>query len=268
LEQIEPQLSADDNIKKLCFRKDGILVNEFDKIFHDLFFKQIDVYKRLVMTLAKGSQAFNEICKEMSYEKGGILSGYLDNLITAGFAQRDYTWIPKTGKMSRLSHFRLKDNFLRFYLKYIEPNRSKIDLDMFQDIAMSSLPGWDALMGLQFENLVLHNRRLIRKLLHCRPEDIIFDNPYFQRKTTSHEGCQIDYMIQTRQKLLYTCEIKFSRHAIKGEVVQEMKDKLNRLVLPRGFACAPVLIHVNGVDDAVSDADYFFSLIDFASLLE
>ena len=32
---------------------------------------------------------------------------------------RDYTWDIKTGKESKLSHFRLKDNYTRFYLKYI-----------------------------------------------------------------------------------------------------------------------------------------------------
>lgn len=268
LEQVQPQLSSDENIKKLCFQKDGMLVDEFDKIFHDLFEKQSDVYKRLVAALAKAPLTFNEICKDMSYEKGGTLSGYLDNLIIAGFVRRDYTWSLKTEKVSRLSHFRLSDNFLRFYLKYMEPKRSKIDLDIFQDVGMTSLPGWDAMMGLQFENLVLHNRRLIRKLLHCRPEDIIYENPYFQRKTASHEGCQVDYMVQTRQRLLYACEIKFSRNEIKGEIIQEMKDRLSRLVLPRGFACVPVLIHVNGVDDAVLEADYFSSIIDFSALLE
>lgn len=268
LEQVDPQLTADDNIKKLCFRMDGILVNEFGEIFHDLFLKQSDIYKRLVMALAAGPLTFNEICKGMSYEKGGVLSAYLDNLITAGFVRRDHTWLPKTGKVSRLSHFRLSDNFLRFCLKYMEPNRSKIERDIFQDVGMSSLPGWDAMMGFQFENLVLHNSRLIRQRLYCRPEDVVYENPYFQRKTSTHEGCQIDYMVQTRQRLLYACEVKFSRKEIGMDIVQEMKEKLGRLALPRGFACAPVLIHVNGVSDAVLDAGYFSSIIDFSSFLE
>jgi hypothetical protein len=268
LEQVQPRLSADDNLQELCFRKDGILVTEFDQIFHDLFVSQGEIYKRIITILVNGPMTFNEITKAMSYEKGGILSRYLDNLIVAGFIKRDYTWIPKTGKVSILSHFRLSDNFLRFYLKYMEPNQSKIERDVFKSIGMSSLPGWDTMMGFQFENLILHNRSHIRKLLHCRPEDIVYDNPFFQRKTSSHEGCQIDYMIQTRQKLLYACEVKFSRNEIKGEIISKMKDKLTRLILPRGFACVPVLIHINGVEDSVIDADYFSSIINFSQLLE
>lgn len=267
LEQVQPKLSADDNIKSLSFHKNGILVREFDLIFHDLFTKKSQYYKRIVSALSKGVLTFNELSHDLSYEKGGVLSGYLEDLVQAGFIQRDYTWHPKTGKVSRLSHFRLSDNFLRFYLKYIEPNLAKIERDTFQDISMSTLPGWDTLMGFQFENLVLHNRRLVRKLLHCRPEDIVYDNPYFQRKTVDQEGCQIDYLIQTRHRLMFACEIKFSRNEIKGSVVQEMQDKLSRFALPRGFACSPVLIHVNGVEDAVRDADYFSSIIDFGELL-
>jgi AAA+ ATPase superfamily predicted ATPase len=268
LEQINPQLSADENIKNLCFRKDGILVKEFDMIFNDLFSKKGGTYKRIINILSKSSIEFNELCHALSYEKGGVLSTYLDDLIKAGFVERDYTWLIKTGKESRLSKFRLSDNYLRFYLRYVEPNLPKITRDAFADIGISSLPGWDTLMGFQFENLVLNNRKLIRKLLYLRAEDLVYDNPYFQRRTATHKGCQIDYLLQTRHNLIFACEIKFSRREIKIDVIEEMKNKLNNFSLPRGFACSPVLIHANGVDDAVVDANYFTSIIDFGSLLQ
>lgn len=47
-----------------------------------------------------------------------------------------------------------------------------------------------------------------------------------------------------------------------------MKDKLARLVMPKGFACCPVLIHVNGVDDTLKENNYFCSIIDFGQLLD
>ena len=50
----------------------------------------------------------------------------MEDLVTAGFVSRDFTWHLKTGLDSKLSHYRLKDNYLRFYLKYIEPNKKKI----------------------------------------------------------------------------------------------------------------------------------------------
>lgn len=267
LEQINPKLNADENIKNLCFRKDGLFVTEFDMIFHDLFSKRSEIYKRIITILSKGSCEFNDLSQELSYEKSGVLSGYLDDLIQAGFIERDYTWLIKTGKESRLSHFRLSDNYLRFYLKYIESNLPKISRDTFADTSISALPGWDTLIGLQFENLVLNNRKLIRKLLHVRPEDLVYDNPYFQRKTSNNDGCQIDYLIQTRHNLMFACEIKFSRKEIKFDIVKEMKDKIARLSIPRGFACSTVLIHANGVADDVVDSGCFSTILDFGSLL-
>ncbi len=37
LEEIQPEQSAEQNIKRMCFSKGGILVEEFDKIFRDIF---------------------------------------------------------------------------------------------------------------------------------------------------------------------------------------------------------------------------------------
>lgn len=267
LEQIQPKLNADENIKNLCFKKNGILVNEFDLIFHDLFTNRSEIYKKIIELLAKGPLEFNDVYQELKYPKSGVLSGYLDDLINAGFITRDFTWLLKTGKESRLSHFRLSDNYLRFYLKYVVPNRQKITRDTFKDVSLSSLPGWESIMGFQFENLVLNNREKVRNFLGIKPEDLVADNPFFQRKTANHSGCQIDYLIQTRFNVLFACEVKFSRREIKGEIVQKMKEKMNNLALPRGFAYCPVLIHVNGVEDAVMESEYFTHILDFSDFL-
>ncbi len=267
LEQVQPKLNADENIKALCFRKDGLLVKEFNMIFHDLFHKKGEIYKRIIQALSKNKMEFNELCEALSYEKGGTLSSYLEDLIQAGFIERDYTWLVNTGKESRLSHYRLSDNYLSFYLKCIEPNITKIKRDHFSQLNVSSLPSWNISLALQFENLVLNNRRIILSSLNVRTEDIAYDNPYFQRANTKRKGCQIDYMIQTRQKLIFACEIKFSRNEIRNNIVEEMKEKLERLKIPRGYACVPVLIHASTVSDSVIDSNYFFNIIDFASLL-
>jgi hypothetical protein len=44
------------------------------------------------------------------------------------------------------------------------------------------------------------NRLAIFERLHIDPNDVLYDNPFFQRKTLRHAGCQIDYLIQIRQK--------------------------------------------------------------------
>ena len=268
LEQIRRNLSADVNIQHLCFDKTGVLVNEFDLIFNDLFNVNNLTYRNIVELLAIQQLDFNDIVQKLEYAKSGVLSEYLSNLVEAGFVTRDFTWSLKTKAISALSHFRLSDNYLRFYLRYISKNKQKILNDTFDNVSVSTTPGWDAFVGLQFENLVLKNRRKIIDLLKIDPNAIICDNPFFQRKTTLTKGCQIDYLIQTKYNMLYVCEIKFSIHPINQKIVDEVKEKIQRLSIPRGYGVCPVLIHVNGVSDSVYASEYFGNIIDFTALLK
>lgn len=267
LEQIQSGLNADDNIRDLCFRKNGVLFIEFDSIFHDLFEKRSEIYRPIVEALSNGPLDFNGICRALKFPKSGTMNEYLDDLIESGFITRDYTWLVKSGQSSKLSQYRLSDNYLRFYLKNVIPNRNRILRDDFESQTISALPGWSSVMGLQFENLVLKNRKKIWARLGIKSGDIVADNPFFQRQTTTRKGCQIDYLIQTRFNTLFACEIKFSVNPIKSDVISEVKEKLENITLPKRFSCWPVLIHVNGVSDSVQDSAYFTEIIDFSSLL-
>ena len=78
----------------------------------------------------------------------------------------------------------------------------------------------------------------------------------------------IDYLIQTKYKTLLVCEIKFSQNPIGMSVINSVKDKIAKLVLPRGFAVVPILIHVGEVTDVVTDTGYFVNIIDLSKYLE
>lgn len=183
----------------------------------------------------------------------------------AGFIKRDFTWDLKNGKEGKLSRYRLSDNYLRFYLKYIVPNLSNIEKEHFSTL-ITQLPGWEGIMGLQFENLVVHNRKTLWKILRISPEEIVMEGPFFQSPTTKQAGCQIDYMIQTRFHNLYVCEIKFSKNPIGNKIIEEMEKKRTSLKIPRNCSIRPVLIHVNGVRESVLDERYFDKIVDFGEL--
>lgn len=267
LEQISGDCSAEENIKRLCFESDGLLVEEFEHIFHDLFGRRGDKYKEIARLLVKKPCTRNDISQQLNYSKGGALSNYLEELVLSGFISRDHAWDFKTGKASRVSVYRLRDNYLRFYLRYIQPNLNKIEADHFNSISLSDFPGWETLCGLQFENLVLCNRALIYQAIGINPDEVVTDAPYLQKATSRQKGCQIDYLIQTKLHTLFVCEIKFTRRLLGMQVVKEVQEKIARLKVPRSFACVPILIHVGDVADAVYDADYFVKIIDFADML-
>lgn len=267
LEEIDTHLSAEENINNLCFSKGGILTNEFEHIFSNVFTHKTPLYRQIIKTLVNGPKDTSEISQILKIDLSGLLSEYLEELLLAGFIKRDYTWHIGTGKDSKLSRYRLSDNYLRFYLCYIRKYKAKIDHDGFSFTTVSALPGWKTILGLQFENLVLNNRQAIINTLNISSTEIIMDNPFFQRPTTKQWGCQIDYMIQTKFDTLYICEIKFSKNVIGMDVVNEVQKKIDRLKKPKGFSCRPVLIHVNGITDELVESDYFTKIIDFSELM-
>ena len=91
--------------------------------------------------------------------------------------------------------------------------------------------------------------------------------PYFQTQTKKREGCQIDYLVQTKFDTLYLCEIKFSRKELGADVIAEVKEKVRRLERPSGLSIRPVLVHVNGVTDELLARDYFANIVSFADLI-
>lgn len=262
LEEIDPDLSADENIRQLGFRKGGLLVEEFDRIFSDLFSKKSARYKQIVECLSDAKKSLEEISHSLGLEKSGTMSGYLEDLIETGFIAKDYTWSIKTGKESNLCRFRLRDNYLRFYLKYIEPMRPQIEKGR-----KVALPAWTTIMGIQFENLVLNNFVRVFELLKIDPSEVIYDNPYFQQKAKTHPGCQIDYLIQTQFNTLYICEIKFSKETIGTSVITEVQQKIDSITKPKNFSIRPVLIYVGGVTEGVVESDFFANIIDFRQFL-
>lgn len=267
LEEIQPSLFAEENIKNLCFNKAGLLFNEFDHIFSDIFSNRSEIYKRITQCISENACDCDSIYKNLNVAKSGTVIGYLDDLVKSGFIMRDYTWHLKTGKQSKLSRYRISDNYLRFYLKYILPNKDKIERNLYDRQALSNMPAWSSIMGLQFENLVLHNRDRLWKLLKLDPSEIVYDNPFFQNQTKGLKGCQIDYLIQTKFNTLYVCEIKFSKNFIGKDVIKEVQEKVKNISMPKRFSIRPVLVHINGVSAEVEESGYFSQIINFEEFL-
>lgn len=266
LEQIQARLDADENIKRLCFQRGGLLVQEFNRIFNDLFNSKGGIYKKIIELLSQGMKDRLTLQKELKYSPSGSLSQHLTSLQVSGFVSKHPQWEFKTGKARRLSLYRLSDNYLRFYMHYIEPNLTKIEQGSFQEIPLSSLPGWEPMLGFQLENLLLKNRGLIYKALGIHVQDIKIDNPFLQKNNRKKKGCQIDYMIQTYSNTLYICEIKSRKREMSVELIDEMKSKIAALAIPKGFGISPVLFHLGPLSNSLLNHRYFFRMIDIAEL--
>jgi len=268
LEEIIPAESAEKNINHLCFRKEGLLYREYNQIFHDLFSKRIGTFDKIIRALCDGSKNLDELCARLKEDKSGNISRYLHELVSVGFVAEDRTWNIRNKKESNLKTFRLKDNYIRFYLKFIEPNNSKIELNGFHLESISLLSGWESIMGLQFENLVINNLNKLCEIIGISVQDVEKSGPFFQKKSSKHKGCQIDLLIQTKFGTLYLCEMKFYLSEVGKKVVDDVQEKIQRLSYPKGYTVRPILIHVNGVTHAVIESGLFDKIIDFSQFLK
>ncbi len=268
LEQFNPCMSADDNIKQLAFEKNGLLVTEFDRIFHDLFNGKGATYKKILDSLKDGARTLSEIRKIIEFAHSGTLSQMMEHLIVAGFVVKQSLWSFKTRTPLKQSLYRISDPYMRFYLKVIEPNLGAIDDGGFEQVQLSSMPGFESHMGLQLEALLLQNRPLLLQKLGISPVDIVRSGPYRQTKTTTQQGCQIDYLVQTKTNSLFICEFKFKKREINSEIITEMQEKISRLKQPKGFAKVAVLFHLSGVASSVATNTYFYRIVDIADFLE
>lgn len=262
LEELISGKSTEDIIRSICFQPEGFLFSEFEKLFSDLFSEKSTQFKNILKVIVDRKASHDEVASSLKLEPGGSLSLRLEELETAGFINRDFTWkLKNAGEDSRLSNYRISDNYTRFYLKYIAVNKARIKKGRFPDRGISFLPAWDSIMGLQFENLILNNRALILDLLNISPLDVLADGPFFQNRTKLQAGCQIDYLIQTKYNCLHLCEIKFRAKPLGLGIIKEVSEKLKRIRTPKNFSIRPILISGGPVSRELVEERFFAQII-------
>lgn len=267
LEELDNTVSTEQNILRLAFREGGFLFAEFERLFSDLFSEKNPTYQRILSKLTNVPKTFSEISANLNRISGGSLTNALDDILQAGFIRRNFNWSLISGDTSKISKYTISDNYCRFYLKYIKPNQQKIIDNIFPDKDLQFLPGWESIMGFQFENLILNNKDLIYNLLDIDKRDIIADGPYFQTKTQTRNACQIDYLIQTRFNTLYLCEIKCRNSDIGRKIIKETEHKIDTLDISKNFSVRPILISAGDVSEQVTGERYFARVITGDDLL-
>lgn len=198
---IKKGMSAPQHINKLCFEPNGLLKDEFNKLFKSLFAKA-ERHEAIVTALAKKSKGLTreEISKESKIPTGGNLTDLLDELEESGFIRR---YIP-FGKQSRNSLYQLCDFFTLFHIKFIK--RQKI-FDENYWLNMIDSPKHRAWSGYAFEQVCLAHIPQIKKALGISG---IETETSSWKSTQSKDGAQIDLVIDRRDGVINLCEMKFS----------------------------------------------------------
>ena len=268
LEEIDPGLSAFENIRRLCFCPNALLRTDFGEMFRDVVTRERDFSGSVLKCLSDGPRTAAEIEAALGIGKGGRVSAVLERLSEAWLSTGDEVTDPETGRRPKERRWRLRDNYSRFFLKYIEPSAGAIDSGAFEITGLDTLEGIDSIFGLAFENLVVNHVRDLLPLLNLRGALVLSAAPYQRRGTSGargRAGVQIDLLLQTRRTV---CVVEVKRKGEIGrEIIDETDAKLKALKLPAGVSARAALVYEGHLAPIVEADGYFDSIVPFHRLL-
>lgn len=258
LEDVRPELSVDENVRRMCFMPRGLLFREFDETFNGVFGRRAKTRGRILKMLMAGPKSAAELAEIEGKTPNGSYARTLKDLRMAGYVAGDGGLNPCTGEPLREERFRISDNYTRFYLHYIEPRRQMVEKDLFEFSSLEQLKGLDVMLGQQFENLVLGNLQMLFPMLGLESSLVLSAAPYCQRATADRDGCQIDLLIQT-QRMLMAVEIK-RRREIGHEIIDEVDGKVRKLKFSGNLSLRTALVYEGNLSPSVA-ADHYFDFL-------
>lgn len=261
LRGVDLNASFSKNMNLLCFSAESYLIGEPEKIFYSQF-KEAEIYRQIVRLLKDKICTFDEISKRLKFASGGGLTRYIDNLKQAEIIS-EFISIDMSRK-SKSKKYKLTDEYLTFFFKYIEPNLESIresDVpNLFETLCESQWKPW---LGFAFERFCLKNAYYIANVMGFG-DKVAQAAPYFKR---NDQGFQIDLIYKRRDKVYTICEIKYSDSPIGTKIIPEFEKKFDLFSTPRGFTKERALISIHGPDKSLKDAEYFHHCVILEDIL-
>lgn len=257
-ELLKASKSLEQNINTLMFQSGGFFVDEMEKVFYAQF-KEHRTYKAIVEILSKNNLALNEISKIINYPSGGSLKSFLDNLELSGFV---ISYLSIDSNSRKTKKYKLADEFLIFYFKFIKPHHQEIKNNKNQDLFSKLVkPAWTTWLGISFELFCSRNRTLIAEKLGFS-DKVIKSGPLFSKKL----GFQFDLVFYRSDKTISLCEIKYNELPLDTEVVKDFNNKLNKFLPPKGYSLEKILITKNGISNSLKKLDCFDHILEAKEL--
>ena len=191
-------------IERMCFKKDGLLREEYNNLFQALYENASD-HEAIVKALAKSRQGLsrNELIAKSKVSAGGPFARSMHDLILSGFVEEQLPY----GKKKRGVIYRLTDPYCIFYNRFITANK-KTTKGLWQQLsAKQSYKIW---RGYAFENLCLYHLDKIKAALGI--SGVYTETSSFRQSSAEHtdkKGFQIDILIDRADNAINICECKY-----------------------------------------------------------
>jgi len=221
LKEIRKGESATQVIDRLCFSKDGLLVNEFTNLYHSLF-EAADRHINVVKALAAKPSGLTrkQIIESCNLQSGGGTTKMLDELIESGFVNLHLPF----QKNIKEAIYKLSDEYSLFYLKFIEHSRVT---GQGTWIKRSTSQSWKSWSGTAFESICLKHKSQIKSALGI--SGIYTEESAWRYVAGKYgKGTQIDLLLDRQDVCISICEMKFcnAEFTIDKAYAADLQDKL------------------------------------------
>ncbi|MGB0985427.1 MAG: AAA family ATPase, partial [Saprospiraceae bacterium] len=207
LKEVKNGKTGIQNINQICFSPNGLLRDEFLRLYPALF-AHADNHIKIIRTLGNKPQGLtrNEIIELSNVSAGGSMTRTLEELEHSGFitAYRPYR------KKKKTKLYRLTDEYSLFYLKFIEGNQYEGN-DTWHHLSQTQI--YKTWSGYAFESICLKHIPQIKKALGISGIYSV-SSAFYHKGTKEIKGTQIDLLIDRKDRAINLVEIKFYNEPI------------------------------------------------------
>ncbi|MCB9261377.1 MAG: AAA family ATPase [Flavobacteriales bacterium] len=218
LKEVPKGKSAMQIIDDLCFAKDGLLADEYNKLYESLFANS-SYHKNIIEELCSKNKGLTrqQLIDNSDFTSGGGFNRILEELIESGFVAKT---LPH-GKKNKDALYYVLDSFSIFYNKFLKNIRIGKETWLKQMNSQTYIT-WS---GFAFERLIMQHTSAIKKALEIGgiyTEESSWIGEY------NNEKAQIDLLIDRADNTVTICEAKFynQKFALTKKIAADWKRKI------------------------------------------
>lgn len=200
--------------------------------------KDVGTYFSIIKVIAAGASKLSEISDKLNVKQTG-LTNYLKTLIEIEILRREVPITETNPEKSKKSIYKINDNFIRFWFRFIYPNRDQIEMG-----------NTDYVLNLIKRNFIDNHVSYVYEDV-CR-EMMLSEKKIHVDKVGKwwDKEDEIDVVsIDNDSKILYVGECKFTNKKVGMQVLNDLKRKAEKIKEYSDYKRVYCLFSINGYEN-------------------
>ncbi|MBP3201054.1 MAG: ATP-binding protein [Lachnospiraceae bacterium] len=230
-------------IEKNILNKNSFLYEEPEFLLKNEV-KDVGTYFSIIKVIATGASKLSEIAEKLNVKQTG-LTNYLKTLIEIEIIRREVPITDTNPEKSKKSIYKINDNFIRFWFRFIYPHRDQIEMGNTEYVLNIIKRNFiDNHVSYVYED-ICREMMLTDKKIHVDKVGKWWD-----------KNDEIDVVgIDNKHKVLYLGECKYTKKKMNVSILNELKRKSEKIVEFKDYKKVYCLFSINGFDTDLLKAE-------------